>query len=115
MMCEASATNLAPHLLVFVTPGVIESAVAAFAQSPNRCPTVLVSPLATLYRELIIALAARFKLPAGATWFSIAPMSSISISAWQRRSQSVLPPKNSVKHLGLHRAGGDPVAIRAVG
>ena len=42
----------------------IESAVSAFARVPNGALFVLMSPAARLYRDLIIALAARHKLPA---------------------------------------------------
>jgi putative ABC transport system substrate-binding protein len=45
-------------------PGEIESAVAAFARAPNGGLIVNVSPAVRLYRDLIIALAARHKLPA---------------------------------------------------
>src|SRR5262245_39142551 len=43
--------------------GDIERALTAFAHSSNGGLFVTASPLATLYREPIIALAARFKLP----------------------------------------------------
>jgi ABC-type uncharacterized transport system substrate-binding protein len=42
----------------------IEHAIAAFAAQPNGGLIVLPSPPTTVYRELIIALAARHKLPA---------------------------------------------------
>ena len=42
----------------------IESAVAAFARSPNGGLIVTASPLALIYRELISMLAARHRLPA---------------------------------------------------
>jgi putative tryptophan/tyrosine transport system substrate-binding protein len=45
-------------------PGHIERAVTAFAQSSSGGLVVTASPLATFHRELIIALAGRFKLPA---------------------------------------------------
>ena len=45
-------------------PGEIERGVTAFAASPNGGLIITASPLATLHRELIIALAARHKLPA---------------------------------------------------
>jgi ABC-type uncharacterized transport system substrate-binding protein len=44
--------------------GGIESAIAAFARSPNGGLILTASALAVVYRELIIALAARHKLPA---------------------------------------------------
>jgi putative ABC transport system substrate-binding protein len=44
--------------------GEIESAVAAFARAPNGGLIMLTSAAARLYRDLIIALAARHKLPA---------------------------------------------------
>jgi ABC-type uncharacterized transport system substrate-binding protein len=44
--------------------GEIERAVAAFAQSPNGGLIVTASGLANVHRELIIALAARYRLPA---------------------------------------------------
>ena len=45
-------------------PGEIERAVAAFARSSNGGLIVTASALAGVHRELIIALAARHKLPA---------------------------------------------------
>jgi putative ABC transport system substrate-binding protein len=45
-------------------PGEIERGIAAFAGSSNGGLIVTAAPLATLNRELIIALAARHKLPA---------------------------------------------------
>ena len=44
--------------------GEIERAVTAFARSPNSGLVVTASALSALHRELIIALAARHKLPA---------------------------------------------------
>jgi hypothetical protein len=44
--------------------GEIERAIAAFARSPNGGLVVTSSALAVRHRELIIALAARHKLPA---------------------------------------------------
>ena len=44
--------------------GEIERAVAAFAKSPNGGLIVTASGLANVHRELIIALAARYRLPA---------------------------------------------------
>jgi len=45
-------------------PGEIERAVAAFARTPNGGLILTASALASVHRELIIALAARHKLPA---------------------------------------------------
>ena len=62
--------TVAPSLRVEVSPvdvrdaGEIERAVAAFARTPNGGLIVTPSGLAIGYRELIIALAARHKLPA---------------------------------------------------
>jgi ABC-type uncharacterized transport system substrate-binding protein len=42
----------------------IERAVTAFAQSSNGGPIVTGSALATVHRDLIVALAARHRLPA---------------------------------------------------
>jgi ABC-type uncharacterized transport system substrate-binding protein len=62
--------SVAPALGVEVSPvnvrdaPEIERAVAAFARSPNRGLVVTSSALAVRHRELIIALAARHKLPA---------------------------------------------------
>ena len=61
---------MAPSLKVDVTPvnmrdaGEIEQSVAAFARSPNGGLIVAPSGAAYLYRDLIITLAARHKLPA---------------------------------------------------
>jgi ABC-type uncharacterized transport system substrate-binding protein len=61
---------MAPSLRVEVTPvnlheaGEIERAVAAFAHSPNGGLIMTSSAAAIRYRELIITLAARHKLPA---------------------------------------------------
>jgi putative ABC transport system substrate-binding protein len=44
--------------------GGIEGAIAAFARSPNGGLILTASALAVVHRELIIALAARHKLPA---------------------------------------------------
>ncbi len=44
--------------------GEIERAVEAFARAPNGGLIVTASPAAALHRELIVALAARHKLPA---------------------------------------------------
>ena len=45
-------------------PGEIERGVTAFAASPNGGLIITAAPLGTLHRKLIIALAARHKLPA---------------------------------------------------
>jgi putative ABC transport system substrate-binding protein len=61
---------VAPSLRVEVNPvnmrdaGEIERAVAAFARAPNGGLVVTTVAAATLHRDLIIALAARHKLPA---------------------------------------------------
>jgi len=62
--------SVAPSLGVELTPigvgdaGQIERTVAAFARSPNGGLIVTASTSAVIHRELIIALAARHKLPA---------------------------------------------------
>ena len=62
--------SVAPALGVDVTvinlrdAGDIERTVAAFASSPNGGLIVAASALAITHRELIIALAAKYKLPA---------------------------------------------------
>jgi putative ABC transport system substrate-binding protein len=62
--------SVAPSVGVDVTPidlrdaAAIERAVAAFAQSANGGLILTASPLAALHRDLIITLAARYKLPA---------------------------------------------------
>ena len=62
--------SVAPSLGVEVSPinvrdaGEIERAVAAFARAANGGLIVTASALSTVHRELIIALAARHKLPA---------------------------------------------------
>ena len=61
--------SVAPSLGVEVSPinmrdaGEIERAIAAFARSPNGGLIVTASALAVVHRELIVALAARHKLP----------------------------------------------------
>ena len=45
-------------------PGEMERAIAAFARSPNGSLIVTANPLAVVHRELIVGLAARYKLPA---------------------------------------------------
>jgi putative ABC transport system substrate-binding protein len=42
----------------------IEQAIAAFAREPNGGLVVLPSPLTVLHRDLIVALAAQYRLPA---------------------------------------------------
>ena len=62
--------SVAPSVGVDVTPidlrdaTEIERAVAAFAQSANGGLILTASPLSAVHRDLIIALAARYKLPA---------------------------------------------------
>ena len=62
--------SVAPSVGVDVTPidlrdaTEIERAVAAFAQSANSGLVLTASPLSAVHRDLIIALAARYKLPA---------------------------------------------------
>jgi putative tryptophan/tyrosine transport system substrate-binding protein len=62
--------TVAPSLRVEVNAvnvldaGEIERAVAAFARAPNGGLIVTASPLAQRHRDLIVALAARHKLPA---------------------------------------------------
>jgi putative tryptophan/tyrosine transport system substrate-binding protein len=66
----AAIQAVAPSLGVEVTPvsvrnaGEIEGAVATFARSPNSGLIVTASALAAFHRDLIVALAARHKLPA---------------------------------------------------
>jgi putative tryptophan/tyrosine transport system substrate-binding protein len=66
----AAVQAMAPSLSVEVTPvnvrdaGEIERAVAAFAHAPNGGLIVTASPLASSHQDLIVALAARHKLPA---------------------------------------------------
>jgi putative ABC transport system substrate-binding protein len=66
----AAMQGLAPSLGVELRPfdvrdaGEIERAVAAFARSSNGGLIVTASALAAIHRELIIALAARHRLPA---------------------------------------------------
>ena len=62
--------SVAPSLRVEVSPidardaGDIERAITDFARSPNGGMIVTASPIAFIHRDLIIALAARLKLPA---------------------------------------------------
>ena len=66
----AAVQAMAPSLRVEVNPvnvrdaGEIERDVAAFARAPNGGLIVTASPLAQRHRDLIVALAARHKLPA---------------------------------------------------
>jgi putative ABC transport system substrate-binding protein len=66
----AAVQAMAPSLSVEVNPvnvrdaGEIERDVAAFARAPNGGLIVTASPLAQRHRDLIVALAARHKLPA---------------------------------------------------
>jgi putative ABC transport system substrate-binding protein len=55
------------NLINLSEPGEIESAVAAFARAPNGGLIIPGSAAGTLYRDAIIALAARHKLP-GVYW-----------------------------------------------
>jgi putative ABC transport system substrate-binding protein len=61
---------VAPLLGVDVSPvnvhdaREIEHAIATFASSPNSGLIVTASPAATVYRNLVVGLAARYKLPA---------------------------------------------------
>ena len=69
-LCSAIIQAVAPSLRVEVSPvnvrdaGEIERAVAAFARSANGGLIVTGSALAEVHRDLIVALAARHKLPA---------------------------------------------------
>jgi putative ABC transport system substrate-binding protein len=66
----AAVQAMAPSLRVEVTPvnvrdaGDIERDVAAFARAPNGGLIVTASPLVQRHRDLIVALAARHRLPA---------------------------------------------------
>ena len=66
----AAIQAMAPSLRVEVNPvnvrdaGEIERDVAAFARAPNGGLIVTASPMAQRHRDLIVALAARHKLPA---------------------------------------------------
>jgi putative ABC transport system substrate-binding protein len=66
----AAIQTAAPSLGVEVSPinvldvGEIERAIAAFARSGNSGLIVTGSPLAVLHRDLIVAVAARHRLPA---------------------------------------------------
>jgi putative ABC transport system substrate-binding protein len=66
----AAIQTVAPSLGVEVIPvnvrdtSEIERAVVAFARSPNGGLIVTATPLAQLHHELIVTLAARYKLPA---------------------------------------------------
>jgi putative ABC transport system substrate-binding protein len=63
---QAAAAPLAVELTPVYThtPGEIEREIAAFASEPNGGLIVAVSSTATAHRELIIALAAKHRLPA---------------------------------------------------
>jgi putative ABC transport system substrate-binding protein len=63
---QAAASSLAVELtpLNAGDPAEIERAVAAFAREPNGGLIVVVSSWATVHRDLIIALAAKHRLPA---------------------------------------------------
>jgi putative ABC transport system substrate-binding protein len=58
------ATGIEVSPINMTDAGEIERAVAAFAQAPNGSLIVTGSALAVQHRDLIIALAARYKLPA---------------------------------------------------
>jgi putative ABC transport system substrate-binding protein len=60
----AAVQTAAPSLRVEVSPGEIERAVAAFADGPNGGLIVTPSGPAIFHRDLIVALAVRYKLPA---------------------------------------------------
>jgi putative ABC transport system substrate-binding protein len=63
---QAAASSLAVELIPVDTrdPAEIERGVSAFAREPNGGLIVVVSSMATVHRELIIALAAKYSLPA---------------------------------------------------
>jgi putative ABC transport system substrate-binding protein len=63
---QATASSLALELSPVNTrdPSAVEHAVAAFAREPNGGLIVVVSSWATVHRDLIIALAAKHRLPA---------------------------------------------------
>ena len=66
----AAIQSVAPSLGVEVSPinlreaGEIERAITAFARTSNGGLIVTASRLATVHRDLIVALAARHRLPA---------------------------------------------------
>jgi putative ABC transport system substrate-binding protein len=63
---QATASSLAVELSPVNTggPSEIEHALAAFAREPNGGLIVVVSSWATVHRHLIVALAAKYRLPA---------------------------------------------------
>jgi putative tryptophan/tyrosine transport system substrate-binding protein len=63
---QAAASPLAVELTPVYThtPAEIERGIAAFANEPNSGLIVVVSSSATAHRELIISLAAKYRLPA---------------------------------------------------
>ena len=63
---QAAAPSLGVELRPFAgrDEGEIERAITAFAQSPNSGLIVTGSPLSASHRDLILALAARHRLPA---------------------------------------------------
>jgi ABC-type uncharacterized transport system substrate-binding protein len=63
---QAAASSLAVELspINAAEPAEMERAVATFAREPNGCLIVVVSSWATVHRDLIIALAAKHRLPA---------------------------------------------------
>jgi putative ABC transport system substrate-binding protein len=70
----AAIQSVAPSLSIEVSPvnvhdaGKIERAVAAFARSSNGGLVVTAGPLSTIHRNLIVALAARYRLPTVYPW-----------------------------------------------
>jgi putative ABC transport system substrate-binding protein len=61
---QSPASSLGVELRPLDLRGELERSIAAFAKSPNGGLVVTGSPAATAHRELIIALAARHRLPA---------------------------------------------------
>ena len=85
------------------SPGEIERALADFARKPNGGLIVTASALAASHRELIIALAARYKLPAvyyeynfaaGGGLFSYGPISQTNTVPRQGTSTVFSKAKN---------------------
>ena len=78
---------MAPALGVELSPidmrdaSEIERAITAFARRPNGGLIVTASPLAIVHRELIIALAARHRLPAVYFRASSSPLAACSPTA----------------------------------
>jgi putative ABC transport system substrate-binding protein len=61
MAPSSFAAELAP--IDVRDPGEIEHAITAFARKPNGGLIVTATPLAATYRDLIISLATRYRLP----------------------------------------------------